>query len=72
MLTIAFMANDNKKHANERDAIILPSPMPENVDDGLGDQKKADSDAAFDDLEIEIEDGEVEAEADRNPSRRKH
>jgi hypothetical protein len=66
------MAINSKKPASDRNAIVLPRPVPENVEDAPEDEKRADSDSAFDDLEIEIEYDEVEAETDRNPPGRKH
>jgi hypothetical protein len=63
------MSNNNEK-------MVLPRPTPEIVNDVFGDQKNADSDGQaddpFEDLVIEIDEGEVEAEKDNNPSGRKY
>ena len=60
------MSNNNEK-------IVLPRPTPEIVDDVFGDQKKADgdNDDAFEELVIEIDEDEVEAEKESTPSGRK-
>jgi|SwirhisoilCB3_FD_contig_71_67942_length_322_multi_2_in_0_out_0_1 hypothetical protein len=49
------------------EAIVLPKPTPEITND---DEKKADS--AFDDLEIDVDEEEVKAEADSQPPGRKY
>ena len=75
MLTFEFMPNNSGKNPFEEDtenAIKLPRPTPENVDDGAGDEKKADSDSAFDDLVIDVDEDELEAEKEGNPSGRKY
>jgi hypothetical protein len=58
--------------SNNSEKIVLPRPTPEIVDDVFRDQKKADgdSDDAFEDLVIEIDEDEVEAEKVSAPSRR--
>ena len=60
--------------ANNSEKIVLPRPTPEIVEDVFGPQKNADSDGGdpFDDLVIEIDEDEVEAEKDSNPSGRKY
>jgi hypothetical protein len=49
------------------EAIVLPPPVPEVTAD---DEKKAD--AAFDDLEIVVDDDEVRSESENQPSGRKY
>jgi hypothetical protein len=49
------------------EAIVLPKPTPEVTAD---DEKKADS--AFDDIEIEVDEDEVKAESENQPSGRKY
>jgi hypothetical protein len=49
------------------EAIRLPSPVPEVTAE---DEKKAD--AAFDDLEIDVDDDEVKSESENQPSGRKY
>ena len=46
---------------------MLPSPVPEVTAD---DERKAD--AAFDDLEIEVDENEVKSESENQPSGRKY
>jgi len=60
--------------ANNSEKIVLPRPTPEIVEDVFGNQKNADSGGGdpFDDLVIEIDEDEVEAEKDSNPSGRKY
>jgi len=50
------------------DAIVLPRPVPEITSDD--DARKADS--AFDDLEIEVDEQEVQAELENQPADRKY
>jgi hypothetical protein len=60
--------------SNNSEKMVLPRPTPEIVNDVFGDAKKADSDGQddpFEDLVIEIDEDEVEAEKDSNPSGRK-
>ena len=60
--------------SNNSEKMVLPRPTPEIVNDVFGDAKKADSgqaDDPFEDLVIEIDEDEVEAEKDSNPSGRK-
>ncbi|HEY7376793.1 MAG TPA: hypothetical protein VIF57_31840 [Polyangia bacterium] len=49
------------------EAIVLPKPTPEITSD---DEKMADS--AFDDLQIVVDEDEVKAESDGQPSGRKY
>ena len=62
--------------SNNSVKMVLPRPTPEIVNDVFGDQKNADSDGQaddpFEDLVIEIDEGEVEAEEGSNPSGRKY
>lgn len=60
--------------SNNSEKMVLPRPTPEIVNNVFGDAKKADSDGdddPFEDLVIEIDEAEVEAEKDGNPSGRK-
>ena len=52
-------------------AFRLPKPTPEKVDDGTDDAKKADSDN-IDDLEIEVDTDELEAETESDRPGRKY
>jgi len=52
------------------EAIVLPKPVPESNNDNDEDARKADS--AFDDLEIEVDEQEVKAELENQPSDRKY
>ena len=62
--------------SNNSEKMVLPRPTPEIVDDVFGNQKNADSagdvDDPFDDLIIEVDEDEVEAEKGSNPSGRKY
>ena len=73
MATFEFMPNNGKNPFEEdtENAIKLPKPTPERID-GDDDEKKADSDGAFDDLVIDVDIDEVEAENEGNPSGRKY
>jgi hypothetical protein len=74
--TLELMENPGKQkqgggHTFEDDTdekIVLPRPVPEiSADD---EEKRAD--AAFDDLEIDVDDDEVKAESENQPSGRKY
>jgi hypothetical protein len=56
--------------SNSSEKIVLPRPTPEIVEDVFGKKADADGEDAFDDLIIEIDEDEVEAE-ESAPSRRK-
>jgi hypothetical protein len=62
--------------SNNSEKIVLPRPTPEIVNDVFGDEKKAGSDGhvddPFDDLIIEVDEDEVEAEKGSNPSGHKY
>jgi hypothetical protein len=61
--------NPSGEHAFDDDtdeAIVLPKPVPEITDD---DEKRAD---AFDDQEIDVDEEEVKAESESQPSGRKY
>ena len=58
--------------SNNSVKMVLPRPTPEIVNDVFGDQKNADSEDPFEDLVIEIDEDEVEAEKGNNPSGRKY
>jgi len=69
------MPNEDEKNqgrANSFDddtdeAIVLPPPVPEITAD---DEKQAD--AAFDDLEIEVDEKELKSESENQPPGRKY
>jgi hypothetical protein len=61
---------DDKFDEDTDDAIVLPRPVPEVIDNEDEDKRKADS--AFDDMVIEVDDDEVKAESDNQPDGRKY
>ena len=61
---------DDKFDEDTDDAIVLPRPVPEVVDDEDEDKRKADS--AFDDMVIEVDEQEVKAELENQPRDRKY
>jgi len=66
------MANkdENKFDEDTDEAIVLPRPVPEIIDDNDDEKKAADS--AFDDMEIEVDEQEVKAESENQPRDRKY
>jgi len=61
---------DDKFDEDTDDAIVLPRPVPEVIDDEDEDKRKADS--AFDDMVIEVDEDEVKAESENQPDGRKY
>jgi len=66
------MPNNNDLDDENEDAIKLPKPTPETVDDDVEGGKKADSGKDIDDIEISVDEDELEAETESDPSRRKY
>lgn len=60
---------DDKFDEDTDEAIRLPRPVPEIIDDD-DDAKKADS--AFDAMVIEVDEDEVKAESENQPDGRKY
>ena len=61
---------DDKFDEDTDDAIVLPRPVPEVIDNEDEDKRKADS--AFDDMVIEVDEDEVKAESENQPDGRKY
>ena len=65
------MPNEDDRFDEDTDeAIRLPRPVPEVIDDDDNEKKAADS--AFDDLVIEVDEQEVKAESENQPDGRKY